>query len=144
MTGRSRLPRGRLLAPRPQPHPLQTRFQLVRPPGSHWRRATCAEVQCVAHLEGWDTVLPADDDRCDYIRARSGRAFTEHRVDGGLVAFRFPPGQTCFAAADHQVPIEREPLYLVRGHRPRQHTRGELWVEDMSERLDVVRDRRGG
>lgn len=131
---------GRLLQPQ------QTVFTLARPAGTDfWRRATCEEISCTQWRNGWITVLPDLDDRSAYIRAESGRRFTEHRIDGGLVEFRFPPGQTCFAAAGHQVQIEREPLYLVRGPHSRvQHTRGELWVEDMSERLDVIRTRRGG
>jgi hypothetical protein len=76
-----------------------------------------------------------------YIRKHSGREFTEDHNELGLTVFTFPRWQTCFAAAGHRAPVEREPLYLVHGKRNRQHSRGEFWVEDSSEHLDKIRTR---
>jgi hypothetical protein len=83
--------------------------------------------------------------QANYIGNHSGRAF-KARLENMMVVFTFPAGQQCFT--EHRVPLEREPLYVVRGgdHRgnPREerrvHPRGSLWVEDMQERLGQLTD----
>jgi hypothetical protein len=111
----------------------------------YWRAATCEQAGCRAHLHGWTTTLDESTDQGQaqgaYIRRESGRAFVESRNPLGLTVFTFEAGQTCFAAANHRAPVEREPLYLVHGKRNRQHTRGEFWVEDSAEHLDKIRTR---
>jgi len=125
-------------------------YTLRRPQTSdYWRAATCEQAGCRAHLFGWTTTLDEASDlggvQAAYIRQHSGREFTEHRNEigngVGLTVFTFPAGQTCFAAAGHRAPVEREPLYLVHGARNRQHARGEFWVEDSAEHLDKIRTR---
>ena len=116
-------------------------YAITAPPATHTRPAkSCAEVDCDAHLFGWDTILPADDPRCDLVRL-SGRAFTEHREGDGLVTFRHPPGQNCYRLAEHRVPLDRPALYVVRDGdwrgnptgRQRVHVNGDEWVEDFAE-----------
>ena len=118
-------------------------YSLRRPADDRgfWQPATCEQVECRAHVSGWRTVLAANDGRCDYIRSRAGRAFTEH-TEAGLTTFTFPPGQQCFNAAGHRRRVEREPLYLVQGAVKRRHKRPELWVEDFSEHLDKIESAR--
>lgn len=132
------------------PPALRTTYQLLAPLETHWRPATCAEVDCPAYLYGWLTVVdPASDlgqRQAHYIRTQSGRKFTEEPTPGGI-EFRFEPGQICFR--QHQAPLEREPLYVVRGgdHRgdplgigAREHTRPEYWVEDFAEHQQALAD----
>lgn len=125
-------------------------FTLLRPATEDfYRRATCAESRCGDFLHGWATIL---DERTDdgaagarYIRRESGRGFTEHRDESGLTVFTFAAGQRCFRSDDddHQVRIEREPLFLVRsgGRTVRRHSRGADWVDDFSDSLDRVAGR---
>lgn len=116
-------------------------FALRAPRSTHFRPATCAEVACRAHEHGWVTVLPTDGEQALYVRSASGRSFREELRGPGLTAFVFPPGQTCFAASSHRVPLEREPVYLVRDGdwrgnptgRRRVHTRAQDWIEDFGE-----------
>lgn len=105
----------------------------------YWRAATCEESGCVHFRDGWETILPGGDPRCDYIRAASGRRFTETARPEGLVSFRFAAGQTCFAHA-HRVPIDREPVLLVVDgpNPPRVHVRGEDWIDDFRTHVDRV------
>ena len=103
---------------------------------------------------GWRTVLDTSTSdgqtSANWIRLHSGRAYTLAEA-GPIVTFTFAAGQDCFER--HQQMIEREPLYIVRDGdrrgnptgRRREHTRGSLWVEDMQENLDKVRqDRKQG
>lgn len=134
---------------RPQPalpvHAMQT-YSIKAPQTSHWRSATCAEIECAAYLKGWKTILPCNSDLIPLLK-RSGRKYTEERVDGGLIEFTFEAGQKCFKASEHKVRIARPEIYVVRGGDwrgstgiIRRHTQPEHWVEDMQERLDGLRN----
>ncbi len=70
-----------------------------------------------------------------------------HRRAGGLhpSALYFAAGQTCFAAADHQVALERNEIYVARAGdwrgnpepgNIRRHSRAEHWVEEFAEHQD--------
>lgn len=124
-------------------------YALITPRGdTHWRTATCAEVECQAYASGWTTVIdPATElgrKQLAYIRNHSGRAYYDTTsLDTTLVELRFPPGQQCFAT--HRVRVGREPLYVVRGGDwrsnlggIRRHTRAEHWVEDFAEHQDKI------
>lgn len=127
-------------------------FRVVQPLATHFRPATCAEADCAAYLHGWVTKVDEGVDlgqrQAHYIRTVSGRSFTEQR-EGALTAFEFEAGQTCFAPGAHQVPVGRDPLFVVRdgdwrgnprGTKARIHTSAENWRDDMGEQLDVIRD----
>ncbi|MDN5854308.1 MAG: hypothetical protein L0K86_15940 [Actinomycetia bacterium] len=136
-------------APSSWPSRLRQTYSILRPPGpGFWRSATCGEAGCGAYLHGWTTTLAADDGRGDYIRRHSGRRFTEDRTPDGMVVFTFAAGQPCFRAGEHQVPIEREPLYVVRGGdarawtgQRRVHRDAVDWRDDFGENQQILADR---
>lgn len=124
---------------------MQT-YSIRVPQATHWRSASCEEVECSAYLKGWKTILPGNSDLI-YLLKRSGRRYTEQRVDAGLIEFTFAAGQSCFKASQHKVRIARPEIYVVRGGDwrgstgiIRRHTQPEHWVEDMQERLDGIRN----
>ncbi len=115
-------------------------YDIHAPLATHWRKATCAEVSCKAHTEGWVTMIPEtavsgnpqlvntterdhmanlkrlkdqDEARAYYIRHLSGREFSEHRDESGVTVFDFPPGQDCFEP--HKTKIDRPEIFIVRG-----------------------------
>jgi hypothetical protein len=121
-------------------------YQIIAPVSTHFRPATCEEVDCGAWKNGWaTTVLPGSDD--ETVVRGAGRRFIEERTPDGFVRFIFPAGQSCFAVSRHRVPLERPPIHIVRhgdwrgnpsGQR-RQHTRPEHWVEDFAEHQDQIK-----
>jgi hypothetical protein len=126
-------------------------WKITAPIATHTRPATCEEVDCEPHRNGWVTVVPAGSDLEDLVR-RSGRAFTEERRDGGLIAFTFHAGQPCFQAGEHRVPLDRPALFLVRdgdwrgnprGTPVRRYDKPYQWVDDMAGHLDRLHDLRG-
>lgn len=130
-------------------------FEIVSPIPTHWRPAGCEEFECGAWRNGWKTIVPASSPQADYIRAAGhGRRFQETTAfDGsGMAEFMFAPGQKCFAAASHRVPLEREPIYIARGgdaranpsRERRIHTRPADWVEEFAEHQDRVKKSREG
>ena len=132
-----------------QPHmPVQAykTYQAAMPLATHWRPATCAEVDCSWYLAGWKTIVPAGGEHEALVRG-SGRKFTEETQPGGLIEFRFEAGQQCFQAATHRLPVGRPERLFVRdgdwrgnptGWR-REHTRPEDWQEDFAEHQDRLK-----
>jgi hypothetical protein len=137
-----------LYTPRLGTHQVQT-YQVLSPVSTHFRPATCEEVACIHYQTGWRNVV---DERTQlgqrqayFVRKESRRSFTEERGEDGLTTFTFASGQPCFTR--HQIKLDRQELYLVRGGDKRgnptgfhrQHTRPEHWVEDMQENQDRLR-----
>jgi hypothetical protein len=125
-------------------------YEITRPAATHYRPATCAQVECPHWRDGWvtrvDTATELGAQQARYIAGRSGRTFTA-RVEGSVAVFTFPAGQRCFTP--HRVPLEREPLFAVRGgdwrgnplRERRTHVRGSEWVEDFAEHQQELADR---
>ncbi|HTY35420.1 hypothetical protein [Mycobacterium sp.] len=112
-----------------------------------WRPASCADVDCEHYLRGWATkVLPGSADEAA-VRG-SGRAWSAvEKTEDGFLRFMFPPGQACFRASTHRVPVEREPIWFSRNgdHRADlgghvRHTRVEHWVEELAEQSARITD----
>lgn len=119
-------------------------FAITSPLATHFRPATCAEVDCPHYLNGWTTAVPAGSKDEAVIR-RAGRHFTEQRQGEGFIQFTFPGGQPCFRAATHRVSLQRPENFLVlggdfRGNPLRtpaiQHRKPEFWVENFQDDLD--------
>lgn len=124
-------------------------YQVLAPKATHFRPATCTEVECPNQALGWRTVIDENTDLGQkqgyYIRKESGRRFVEERMPDGLTSFTFEAGQTCFT--DHQVSLERPELFLVRGGdhrgdptgaRPYQHTGPDQWLDDFATHQDGI------
>jgi hypothetical protein len=136
-------------------------YAILRPTSTHFRPATCAEVDCPQYLHGWRTVVDESTDlgarQAHYIRTQSGRSFHEQRDRTGVgvlgaVTFTFGPGQMCFRTADHRVPVGRPELFVVRegdwrGNprrtEPRVHKRAADWVDDFANHQDRLATRLG-
>lgn len=131
-------------------HAVKT-YTIAAPPSTHYREASCKEVECAAHAWGWvtncDVDAPLGAAQANYIRLHSGRRFTFSQA-GSLVTFEFPAGQRCFVT--HRVPLERPALYVVRegdwrgnprGAPVRRHRNGDDWVDDFGEHQQRLADR---
>jgi hypothetical protein len=134
-------------------------YQISAPLATHWQPATCAEVDCPDHLNGWQTVVDETTElgqrQAHAIRRLLGRRFTEEPggfgiaqvPSAGMTVFTFEAGQKCFRGP-HKKRIEREERFFVTGGdwrgnpagMPRRvHTKPDFWVEDMAGALDGVR-----
>ena len=119
-------------------------YQIIAPKSTHFRPATCHEVDCVKHQRGWRQIIDiktVDGQKTAYwIRMHSGRSFTVQRTQtDGVLAFLFPPGQHCFT--QHEVRLERPDVFLTRHGNPlmpiqrtnpRQY-RPDQWVEQFAD-----------
>lgn len=119
-----------------------TTYGVASPISTHTREATCAEVECANHRNGFqitaDVSTALGRKQAEYIRLHSGRHFTVEQ-SGDLVAFTFPAGQRCFA--QHRVSLHREPIFSKRGGDYRGNPLGvrrtvmrpEDWRDDFGE-----------
>lgn len=128
-------------------------YEIRSPAATHWRAASCAEIDCPHHLSGWQTTV---DERTElgakqayYIRKLSGLGFLEVRREDGLTRFEFEAGQRCFSSGDdtHRVQVRPE-NYLVRGGDwrgnlglIRRHSGARDWVDDFGEHQQNIADR---
>lgn len=121
-------------------------YQIMSPLSTHWRPATCAEVDCPNYLKGWRLRVEGLPPEMLHTAKTSGRKFTELHVAEGENWLVFEAGQPCFRASEHRHILDKQELFIVRDGdfrgnptgNVRKHTRPEFWVEDMSENLDKV------
>jgi hypothetical protein len=139
-----------------QPEQYET-WSIASPLATHHRRATCAEVECTAHANGWTTTVDLGTElgrrQAGYIRNDRTRHCVERPGDGpGTVVFTFPAGQECFAAGNHFVPLDRPEIYrravgdgrrLIVPGTARRYDRGDQWADDMHTHTDRLATERG-
>lgn len=123
-------------------------YSIDAPRKTHWRTATCEEVECKDFLRGWKTVLSITQVDMIEIARRSGYSFTEER-DEATVTFIFEAGQKCFKRQSHKLPLGKDGIYRVRPgdwrisrssvrNQIRTHARPIDWVEDMQENQAAI------
>lgn len=90
---------------------------------THWRRATCEEIGCLAHRYGWTLQRAGLDDEDMALLRASKRRFREELGDGGSLLV-FEAGQPCLKASEHRVQMDRPPLFIARDGDFRGNPRG--------------------
>jgi hypothetical protein len=116
-------------------------YQIAAPISTHWRPASCAEVECPNYLHGWKVRADVLDEKMIHTATHSGRKFVWQRLSELENWLVYEAGQPCFQAAVHRVRVDRPELYIVReGDRrgnPRSTGPVQLssvnWVDDFSE-----------
>lgn len=134
---------------------MQT-YGLSAPQATHYRRASCREVDCSNYANGWVSgfdVTDAEQARaCRIVREHSGRLFTVQEIRGAShsverVLLTFGPGQECFLP--HRVALEREPTYFLRDGDWRANPTGRKivftdatsFVDDFGEHQEKIKTR---
>lgn len=122
-------------------------YSAVTPLETHFRPATCREVECEQQQNGWRTCVDTSTDlgarQANYIRLHSGRAFTVIE-SAPLVTFVFPAGQECFRT--HRVRQDKPEIYVARDGdwrgnptgRRRIHANGADWLDDFATHQDQI------
>lgn len=125
-------------------------YRIIAPIKTHWRRATCEEVNCARLVNGWASLIDTNTElgkqQAEYITRHSGRAFkVERDPRPGFLRFTFEPGQECFEP--HKVRIDRPELFVLqqgdyrnRGNAPtRRFESSEDWLEDFNNHQEKLR-----
>ena len=125
-------------------------YQIAAPLGSHFRPATCAEIDCPDYLNGWRVRVENLTPDLLHAARTSGRRYREVPVAAGETWLSFEAGQPCFRAGEHRKRLERPELFIVRGGdwrqqigEARRHTRAEDWVDDFANHQSRIADAQG-
>jgi hypothetical protein len=132
---------------------LYKSYSWARPLRTHWREATCEEVQCDDFVNGFmftcDISTPLGQRQYDFLTHDRERSYTVDEEGPYIRHFIYPPGTRGFAGNkhDHRLPIGREPLLLVRAGDWRkylapayQHASVDDWVEDFATNQDKIQE----
>jgi hypothetical protein len=124
-------------------------YQIAAPIDTHTRRATCAEIDCTAYLEGWTypkSKLVAED-LYDLV-THAGKRYREVKLDDSSETYLvFEPGQMCFQAATHRLSLERPELFFAgRGHfrsgysarSANRFDNGEDWADSFATHQEII------
>lgn len=123
-------------------------YEMRSPLATHFRPATCAEVDCPYYLNGWQVHVESLAENVLYAVQHSGRKYTVQKVADGETYLKFEPGQMCFRHKLHRKREDRPPLYVVRDGdhrgnptgRGRQHTSPEDWIDDFATHQQAIAD----
>jgi hypothetical protein len=124
------------------PSAAYTTYQIAAPRATHYRPATCEEYGCLKWRNGWRVHVQALTAEQLHAVTTSGYRYQPVEVDPEHTYFDFEAGQPCFHAGDHQVPVGKPALFVVRhgDHRrstvERVHTRPEDWRDQFAEHTD--------
>lgn len=124
-------------------------YQIISPKSTHFRPATCAEIDCDMYRYGWKSIIDESTElgkqQAHFIRYDSRRSFTTEKLPNGLTTFTFEAGQQCFQ--QHQVRLDRPEIYVVRdgdfrgnprGTEPRIHKNAADWQDDFANHQDKL------
>jgi hypothetical protein len=148
-------------APRAAPPEAYKTFGIANPGATHWRPATCREVDCANLVNGFkvtcDLRTPLGLKQARYVRdtaAERHQPYAHAWLEGDkIIVFIFEAGQECFYA--HRLPLGRPALFLVRNgdHRGsgrrsadrRIYDRSDQWQDDFATHQDRLAEaaRRG-
>jgi hypothetical protein len=139
-----------LFRPEPAMDPAAYKtYAVVSPLSSHFRPATCAEVDCPNYVNGWRVNNEALTPDLREAVAASGRKYRLEVISATESWLVFEPGQPCFKAAQHRTRLDRPPLFVVRdgdhrgnprGTRARLHQNPGNWVEDFATHQQAIAD----
>lgn len=124
-------------------------FEIAAPASTHFRPATCAEVDCPHYLNGWRVRVEGLPPEMVHTAKTSGRRFRELRVAESETWLVFEAGQSCFQASQHRTRLDRPELFVVRdgdhrgnprGTKARLHQRPEHWTEQFAEHQQGLAD----
>lgn len=122
-------------------------YGFSRPLKTHWRSATCEDVDCTFYVNGWFSDI--DESTADgqmqamFIRHDKTRSFKESKVDG-RTRFTYLPGTICFYHTTHRLPADMPPKFYVyggdwRGKRGSVvYRNADNWQEDLAEHQDQL------
>ena len=136
-------------------------YAVDSPVSTHWRLATCEELDCPNFLNGWAVAITPDQlgQDFDHDIKESGKKFERMPVDeaearfpgmsfsGSLFVYVFAAGQPCFyqGTQRHQMQVDRPEIFSVRGgdHRgatsERRVMRAQDWKESFIEHQERLK-----
>ena len=109
-------------------------FEANWPSRTHWRKATCREVNCSHYVNGWVTRVAPGSPQDLYIRGDTER---QHKLERGeeFNFYTFEPGQRCYRSGQHRIKLDRGP-WLTKNQPGKEWGRLELNAMDHNQWTD--------
>lgn len=121
-------------------------YRWAAPLETHWRLATCEEVDCIDFLSGFvmtvDFSTELGQKQLWYLtKEDKDRHYSMQRTGPWEVKLIYGPGNPCMKRGDHRAPLGRPPLFVVsggdwrgnpRGTPTRRFDRAEDWIDDFA------------
>lgn len=120
---------------------LTRRYRINAPLDTHFRQATCAEVDCPQYLMGWKLRYDTLSEQNKHLVTHCGRSF---RITDGGSWIEFEAGQQCFAYSKHLTRIDKPENFLVREGRGAAlvHASADDWIDDLHTHTDQVSEQK--
>ncbi|MHB9857611.1 hypothetical protein [Streptomyces sp. YIM S03343] len=124
-------------------------YRIVAPVATHFRPASCVEVDCPNFLNGWKVRTDTLDAQMVHAATHAGRKFQWLHVSEMENWLVFEAGQPCFQASEHRTRLDRPELYVVqggdhrgnpRGTQARRHVSADDWRDDFAEHQSKLSD----
>lgn len=121
-------------------------FTVVAPLSTHFRPATCAEVECDKYLNGWRVRTDTLDEQMIHTATHAGRKFQWLHVSEMENWLVYEAGQACFQASTHRTRVDKPELFIVRdgdwrgnprGTEPEKHN-ADTWVDSFAHHQDKL------
>jgi hypothetical protein len=131
-------------------------YSIRAPIATHWRSASCAEVDCELYTDGWRLRAELLSEGDLHLIRESGRKWTELQIAEGETWLVFSPGTPCllqwsvgqpFTERNHKVQARPEVYLLTPGDwrmwcgEEYRFRRSDQWVEDFGEHQERLADR---
>lgn len=119
-------------------------YQVMSPLSTHWRPATCIEINCPDYLNGWRVRIEGLPVEMVHAARTTGRKYVELDVSENEHWFIFEAGQPCFRASEHRALLDKQEIFIARDGdfrgnptgNVRKHTDPSFWLEDFAEHQD--------
>jgi hypothetical protein len=136
-----------------------TSYRAIAPIGSHFRDATCAEVNCDKYVNGWWIALNPKDETHQQtvidLKERTNLKYkTMQHIDpvngkpNGFIRYEFYPGQEClqntinktrYNQSWHKVSLERPVITIKKEHNRYVKKEHSQWVDEMDDHLHELK-----
>jgi hypothetical protein len=116
------------------PNAYHNAYEAHWPKSTHWRRATCREVNCGDYLNGWVTSLDPRiyKEQAFFIEHDRERTYKKVIGEDGKHHYYFEAGQRCFESEikkDHIKKLERGPVL----RKDRKILEADRWIDEFNE-----------
>ena len=91
--------------------PHTNTYQISWNRDTHFRVATCDEVDCPHFINGWVTRVVIGSPQDHYIKQDTSRKSIGVKIDDATIEYYYESGQKCFR--QHQTKVERAPFLTI-------------------------------
>tara|TARA_R100000808_G_C2124537_1_gene135030 strand:+ start:229 stop:621 length:393 start_codon:yes stop_codon:yes gene_type:complete len=117
----------------------QTTYRAIKPIATHFRQATCQEVNCLNYTRGWKTILPVNHEGINWIRQSNYRYNEVTDLDNNMVEFIFEAGQNCFKQSKHVISLDKPAIFAIQDANGLKKQEANEWIDKFDNHLTKLK-----